>query len=34
VALGASYERTFGDGDTPPLHMFKLGMRVAIDWDL
>jgi len=34
AALGLSFERTFGSGDVPPLTMLKLGLRVALDWDL
>lgn len=34
AALGLSVERAFADGDIPALTMVKLGLRVALDWDL
>ncbi len=34
AVFGVSYERTFPDGEHgPPLHMIKLGFRVAVDMD-
>lgn len=34
AAFGVSYERTFEDGDRPPINLIKAGFRVAIDIEL
>lgn len=34
IAIGASYERTFPGDGRPRLEMFKIGLRVTLDFDL
>jgi hypothetical protein len=34
IAIGVAYERTFPADDRPTLEMFKVGLRVTLDFDL
>jgi hypothetical protein len=34
IAIGASYERTFPGDGRPTLELYKIGLRVTLDFDL